>query len=115
MVLKFCIKIYQLRQANQKWAATHPVQRAEVSRFRVASQGKLRKLHQKLTVIDRQVVIAGRFNYTGAENRLNDENIIILGNHEFTKTSTVEKQKRLASYAVDEIERIVQSFGRPLT
>ena len=89
---------------------------AEVSRFRVAPQGNLRKLHQKPTVIDRQVVIAGSFNYTGAENRLNDENIIIiLGDLEFTKASTVEKQKRLASYALDEIERIIQSFGRPLT
>ena len=92
-----------------------PSAKGRVKPFSSCITGKLQKLYQKLTVIDRQVVIAGSFNYTGAENRLNDESIIILGDLEFTKASTVENQKRLASYALDEIERIIQSFGRPLT
>lgn len=103
------------KQANQKWAATHPVKKKGVKLFRVPQQGKLRKLHHKLMVIDRQVVIAGSFNYTGPANRLNDENIIILGDLESTKASSIAKQKKLASYALKEIERIIDTFGQPIT
>ena len=103
------------KQANQKWAATHPIHKAGVGLFRIPTQGKLRKLHHKLMVIDQQVVIAGSFNYTGPANRLNDENIIILGDLESTKDASIAKQKRLASYALEEIERIIQSFGQPIT
>jgi phosphatidylserine/phosphatidylglycerophosphate/cardiolipin synthase-like enzyme len=103
------------KQANQKWAATHPVNKAGVELFQIPSQGKLRKLHHKLMVIDRQVVIAGSFNYTGPANRLNDENIVILGALESTKVSSISKQKKLASYASDEIERIINAFGQRMT
>ena len=66
-------------------------------------------------VIDEQVVIAGRFNYTGPANRLNDENIIILRNLQDAADSSISKQRRLASYALGEINRIVDTYGHRLT
>jgi phosphatidylserine/phosphatidylglycerophosphate/cardiolipin synthase-like enzyme len=38
-----------------------------------------RKLHHKLMVIDRAIVIAGSMNYTRPANLVNDENIFVLG------------------------------------
>ncbi len=102
------------KQANQTWAATRPVKNAGADLCRVPSQGKLGKLHHKLMVIDEQVVIAGSFNYTGPANRLNDENIIVLGDLESTSPSSVKAQRQLGKYALDEIDRIISEFGRPI-
>ncbi len=98
-------------QANQKWAATHPIHEAGVELFRVRKQGNLRKLHHKLMVIDEQVVIAGSFNYTNPANRLNDENIVILGDLDDNTSASVSKQKDLAAFALTEINRIINQFG----
>ena len=99
------------KQANQDWAATHPIQQAGVELYYVPKQEALRKLHHKLMVIDEQVVIVGSFNYTGPANRFNDENIIILGDLKSTNTSSISKQKRLSSYALNEIDRIINKYG----
>ena len=64
--------------ANQKWAAGRPVKNAGAELYRVPKGGSLGKLHHKLMVIDKQVIIAGSFNYTGPANKFNDENIIII-------------------------------------
>jgi len=100
------------KQANQRWAATHPVTRAGAELYTVRKQGKLGKLHHKLMVVDGQVVIIGSFNYTGPANRLNDENIIVIGDLESTNRQSVKAQKKLAKYALDEIDRIITTFGR---
>lgn len=102
------------RQANQKWAATRPIKNAGANLWRVPSQGNLGKLHHKLMVIDKQVVVAGSFNYTGPANRLNDENIIILGDLESANPLSVKAQRQLGKYALDEIDRIISEFGRPI-
>ncbi len=102
------------RQANQKWAATRPIKNAGANLCRVPSQGNLGKLHHKLMVIDKQVVVAGSFNYTGPANRLNDENIIILGDLESADPLSVKAQRQLGKYALDEIDRIITEFGRPI-
>ncbi len=102
------------RQANQRWAATRPVRNAGAKLYVAEPQGKLNKLHHKLMVIDRQVVIAGSFNYTGPATRLNDENIIILGDTETKKKSSITAQKKLAKYALDEIDRIVRVYGKEI-
>lgn len=99
-------------QANQKWAATHPLHSAGVDLFLVKRQGALGKLHHKLMVIDEQLIIAGSFNYTGPANYFNDENIIIIGDLEETNPESIAIQKRLAGYALDEIERIKSTYGQ---
>ena len=64
--------------------------------------------------IDKQVVIVGSFNYTGPANRLNDENIIILGDLDSTGPASIGAQKKLASYAFNEIDRIINAYGRDI-
>jgi phosphatidylserine/phosphatidylglycerophosphate/cardiolipin synthase-like enzyme len=39
----------------------------------------LRKLHDKLMVIDESIVVAGSFNYTQPANDYNDENLFVIG------------------------------------
>ena len=104
------------RMANQVWAAGHGLleDTTGIKLWSVPGQRPLRKLHHKLMVIDEQVVIAGSFNYTGPANRLNDENIVILGSLQDTDAS-ISKQRSLASYALKEIDRIVETYGYRLT
>lgn len=99
-------------QANKRWAASRPIRNAGAELYTVKGQGKLRKLHHKLMVLDRQVVIVGSFNYTGPATRLNDENIMILGDLKTKKKSSITAQKKLAKYALDEIDRIARTYGK---
>ena len=99
------------RAANQKWAATRPVKNAGATLYRVASSATVGKLHHKLMVIDEQVIIGGSFNYTGPANRLNDENVFILGDLESPAGSSKNAQKKLAKFVLEEINRIIADHG----
>ncbi|MCD8496777.1 MAG: phospholipase D-like domain-containing protein [Alphaproteobacteria bacterium] len=82
--------------------------------FYLASRGYNRglgKLHHKLMVIDEQVLVIGSFNYTNPANMLNDENIIVMGNLEETRPDSIEKQKKLGKFALQEIDRMINEFG----
>ena len=70
---------------------------------------RLGKLHHKPMVIDRQVVIGGSFNYTGPANRLNDENIFVIGDLEEDDPESRQRQAALATYAAGEIDRIIRT------
>lgn len=103
-------------QANQKWSAKKTLKKAGIKELYLVPRDDLprprpRKLHHKLMVIDKQLIIAGSFNYTGPANRVNDENIIIIGDLAETKKDSIQKQKKLAGYAFDEISRLITSFG----
>lgn len=106
------------KAANHKWAASHhlvgkpniELYRAKQKSKPAESRQKLGKLHHKLMVIDERVIIAGSFNYTGPANRLNDENVIMLGDLDPASPSA-EAQKGLARYAIKEIERIIKDYG----
>ncbi len=109
--------------ANQKWAASRTVHNAGAKLFKVSSQTvvgpngkkhKLGKLHHKLMILDQQVIIAGSFNYTGPATRLNDENIIILGDLESTDKASIKAQKALAKFALAELNRIIEDHGKRL-
>jgi len=100
--------------ANQKWAAGRPVKNAGAELYSIPKNGNVGKLHHKLMVIDKQVIIAGSFNYTGPANQLNDENIIIIGDLESTKSSSINAQKKLAKYVLYEIDRIIKKFGKKI-
>ena len=107
------------RQSNQKWAASHHLLgQPNIELYRAKRRGKMRKLHHKLMVIDRRVIIAGSFNYTGPANRVNDENIIMLGNlkesDSQTSQASIDAQKSLANYALDEIKRIIKDYGQKI-
>lgn len=101
------------RQANQKWAATHGLKGlTNVTLMVAAPSGRMKKLHHKLMVIDGQVIIAGSFNYTGPANRVNDENIVIIGDLGSKNQASIKKQKKLAEYCLDEMKRIRDKFGQ---
>ncbi len=115
-------------QANQRWAATHGlVGRPNITLRQSTQDHGVRKLHHKLMVLDRQVVIAGSFNYTEPATRLNDENIIVIGDLEALAgvdprdaaarrraEECVARQRVLAAYALDEIDRIDAHNSEPL-
>jgi len=67
-------------QGNQKWAATKGLLDADIELRQVRKKkGIVNKLHHKLMTIDDRVMIVGSFNYTGPANKLNDENIVVIG------------------------------------
>ena len=66
------------RSAAQDWAAPKWLTHPNIELFIARRQGdfaKLRKLHHKMMVIDKLIVVAGSFNYTEPANEFNNENI----------------------------------------
>lgn len=106
--------VFDKRQANQNWSAVQPLKAAGAELWTLRSGTGVGKLHHKLMVLDEQVIIAGSFNYTGPATKLNDENVIILGDLETTSNASVNAQKTLAAYALNEIKRIVREFGEKM-
>jgi phosphatidylserine/phosphatidylglycerophosphate/cardiolipin synthase-like enzyme len=106
-------------QANQEWSAKETLKNAGLELHVVPRSGlpspRPRKLHHKLMVIDEQLIVAGSFNYTGPANKLNDENVLVIGDLGSKKQDSIQKQKRLAGYALDEIDRLIISFGRKIS
>lgn len=110
--------VFEAKQGNQSWAATRVLDKEGIdtyiaSNFSVPGlEERLGKLHHKLMIIDEQVIIGGSFNYTGPANKLNDENILIIGDLHETDPAMIEKQKQLGTYCLDEINRIIDVFGK---
>lgn len=67
--------------------------------------------------IDGAVIICGSFNYTGPANRLNDENILVIGDLEDEGPLAQTAQRDLATFALAEIDRMIATNGErvPLT
>jgi len=101
-------------QVNQKWAATRPVKNAGAELHTVPKSDVVGKLHHKLLVLDRELIIAGSFNYTGPATRLNDESVIVVGDLAATTTRAKKRQAKIARFASGEIQRIVRVHGRGL-
>ncbi len=110
--------VFENKAGNQSWAATRVLDQEGVDTYLASKLShdqfpeKLGKLHHKLMIIDEQVVIGGSFNYTGPANALNDENIMIFGNLHETDEAKISAQKQFARYALEEVNRIIQVFGR---
>ncbi len=104
--------VFDPRQANQDWAATRVVQEAGGELYTASRNRRgFGKLHHKLMVIDDRVTIGGSFNYTAPANRMNDENIVVIGHGEETDPAARAAQERLAGYARREIDRIIDRHG----
>ncbi|SFP93234.1 MULTISPECIES: phospholipase D-like domain-containing protein [Actinomadura] len=101
-------------QGAQAWAATDPLRAAGVELFANKPGTGVRKVHHKLMVIDERLVIAGSFNYTAPATTLNDENIIVIGDLEETREDAEAAQREIASYALQEISRIITDLSRPV-
>lgn len=68
--------ILDSNQGNQRWAPTKDIKEAGVEMYLCPHKAGINELHNKLAVIDGQVVVVGSFNFTGPANRFNDENIL---------------------------------------
>ena len=102
-------------QANQFWSAGDTLASAGIKFALVPRPGlpepRPRKLHHKLMVIDEQLIIVGSYNYTHPANFLNDENILVIGDLDSTDADSIARQKDLAGYALQEIDRIITDFA----
>ncbi len=103
--------IFDRRQANQVWAAKKPLQAKGIDIALVGGSGGLGKLHHKMMTIDDKVSIFGSFNYTGPANKLNDENIVVIGDIEETNATAKRRQSAIARAARDEMDRIRSQFA----
>lgn len=103
--------IFDSSQGNQQWAATRIVAAAGSKAFLASRKQGLGKLHHKLMVIDDNLIICGSFNYTGPANRLNDENLLIIGDLEEDDPDGQAGQRALAVAARKEIDRIISKHG----
>jgi phosphatidylserine/phosphatidylglycerophosphate/cardiolipin synthase-like enzyme len=101
-------------QAAQAWAATGGLQQAGVELFENRPGTGVRKVHHKLMVVDERLVIGGSFNYTAPATTLNDENIVVLGDLEETDPEAEAAQRRLAAFALAEIDRIIADLAAPI-
>ncbi|MFC1507301.1 phosphatidylserine/phosphatidylglycerophosphate/cardiolipin synthase family protein [Thermoproteota archaeon] len=100
---------------NQDWAAARLVAKAGCEVYSVPHKEGVNKLHHKLMVIDKQVVIAGSFNYTGPANALNDENIVVIGKlKKDPAEETTQLEKDIGAFALGEINRIIENYGQPI-
>ena len=69
----------------------------------------------KIVILHNPIIkIFGSFNYTGAANKSNDENILIVGDLEEKDAAAISAQKRIGKGCRKEIERIATRFGSPV-
>lgn len=105
---------FDYKQGVQSWSPIREISNSGADLFGVKKNNEIGKLHHKLMVLDDQVVIAGSFNYTGPANKLNDENIVIIGDLSTTSHQQREAQSTIARYARKEIDRIINDHGTPI-
>ena len=103
--------IFDAGQGNRDWAATRLVANAGGEAFLASRRNGLGKLHHKLMVIDSSIIIAGSFNYTDPANRLNDENILVIGDLAEDDPAAQADQQALAGFALAEIDRMIDAHG----
>ena len=106
--------VFDGAQGANDWSAIRPLKKGGAKLFAVPKGRGIGKLHHKLMVLDEEVVIGGSFNYTGPANRLNDENIFVLGDLQTTSAAQRKAQRKIAKFALKEIERIIVDHGRQI-
>jgi phosphatidylserine/phosphatidylglycerophosphate/cardiolipin synthase-like enzyme len=103
--------IFDAGQGNRDWAATRMVADGGGEAYLASRKNGLGKLHHKLMVIDHALIVCGSFNYTSPANRLNDENILVLGDLEDENPLAQAAQRDLAAFALAEIDRMIEAHG----
>lgn len=98
-------------QGGRPWAPTQTLQDAGIEIHLARRVHGLNKLHHKLMVIDRQVLVVGSFNFTEPANTLNDENILVIGDLNEDDPEAKERQSQLAEYALSEIDDIIDTYA----
>jgi phosphatidylserine/phosphatidylglycerophosphate/cardiolipin synthase-like enzyme len=101
--------VFDRMQGNQTWAASHGLRDAGIDVHFTAKGHNLGKLHHKLMVIDDRLIVCGSFNYTGPANRLNDENLLVIGDLAEENSQNDVAQTTLAKAVRQEIDRIIST------
>jgi phosphatidylserine/phosphatidylglycerophosphate/cardiolipin synthase-like enzyme len=102
--------ILEVKQGRQKWAPYKELKKLGADLYLTGKHPGLGKLHHKLMIIDKQVVILGSMNFTGPATKLNDENILVIGGMNATGVQKTA-QKKFAKYAYDEVDRIIAQYS----
>jgi phosphatidylserine/phosphatidylglycerophosphate/cardiolipin synthase-like enzyme len=114
-------------QASFEWAAPQAkaeepggvppwLSRSNIDLYVPRRDSGVNKLHHKLMAIDHSTVLAGSFNYTNPANRLNDENLFVVGCPYPHFPDDDQKQvdtaacKQIVDYMRTEIDRIVKDL-----
>lgn len=103
--------ILDRKQANQKWSAKWTLMAGGIRLMQIRRRAGVGKLHHKLMTIDDEVTIIGSFNYTGPANMTNDENIVVIGDLDERDPDARARQRQIATFARQEIDRIRQEHG----
>jgi phosphatidylserine/phosphatidylglycerophosphate/cardiolipin synthase-like enzyme len=103
--------IFDNGQGNQRWAVARILASNKIKVYLARKDPRLNKLHHKLMVIDKQIVIAGSFNYTEPADTLNDENIIIIGDLDEKRKTSINRQKRIGEYVYGWIDKMIKDVG----
>jgi hypothetical protein len=101
--------VREARAANDPWT---PCGALEANRTIV--QALLRASVRVLFAPDHapeMEIISGSFNYTGPANRLNDENIVVLGDAGVLNKEARAGQATLGRAAAAEIRRLIKAYG----
>ena len=101
---------------DQEWAASHGLLEGSdpnIELYEAKRVDGLNKLHHKLLVIDGKTTIVGSYNFTGPANRLNDENILVVGDYDAVGDGEVPGEV-LARASLAEIDRMIDRFGEPM-
>ncbi|MEM9059478.1 MAG: phospholipase D-like domain-containing protein [Pseudomonadota bacterium] len=97
--------VMEALQGGKDWSATKPLIDAGAHLVRVKKKGGvINKLHHKLMTLDDKAMVVGSFNYTGAANLTNDENIVVVSG---------EAAEPMVKAARLEIDRIREFHGVP--
>ena len=107
--------VFDANQGGHPWSALVPLRQKGAGLWSVPMGDKVGKLHHKLMVIDERLIIAGSFNYTSDANRINDENIVILGDLDGSLPGQREAERKLGQQASAEIERIIKQNAVKIT
>lgn len=105
-------------QGVKFWAATPWLHSEGIKLFFPRHTNKFGKLHHKLTVVDRDIVVAGSMNYSVPANEFNDENIFIIGSPydlDDDEGGPVDHDacNEIADFFNNEIERIITDLSDP--
>lgn len=106
--------VFDASQGRQSWSPLPTLANHGARLFSASKKQGIGKLHHKLMVLDDQVIIAGSFNYTGPANKLNDENIIVIGELGEIPDEQRTLQSQLALFARTEIDRIIARHGKKI-
>jgi phosphatidylserine/phosphatidylglycerophosphate/cardiolipin synthase-like enzyme len=86
--------VFETTGSETRFSYFGPLSDAGLANLQVRQDGNPRVMHHKVIIVDRETVVFGSFNFSGAANDDNDENVLVVHDPTFT------------GYFVEEFERV---------